>query len=83
MPNDMLKVNHIMTTGANALAIFEVPNGWMRKSRTKMPHVVPTIVAVEMSPLTTFRLSQRLSVRAVCTQRFLPLDGSKYRLGRR
>ena len=67
MPNDKLKVSHIMTTGANALAIFEVPNGWMRKSRTKMPHVVPTIVAVEMSSFTTFRLNHCLSVRAVCT----------------
>jgi hypothetical protein len=36
-------------------AIFVVPSGWMRKSRIRIPQVVPTMVDFEISGFTTFR----------------------------
>lgn len=44
MPNEKLKVSHIMTMGAKTVAILVVPNGWIKKSSTRIPHDVPTIV---------------------------------------
>jgi hypothetical protein len=43
-----LNNSHMMTIGANELAIFVVPKGCMAKSRTKIAHVDPMIVAEEM-----------------------------------
>ena len=37
-----------MTIGANALAIFVVPKGCIANKRTRIAHVVPTIVADEI-----------------------------------
>lgn len=56
MPNDMLNISHIITTGAKALAIFEVPRGWIKNRRMRMPQDVPTIVDCEMPSSTTLSL---------------------------
>ena len=56
MPNARLKVSQMMTIGAKRLPIFEVPKGWIRKSRIRIAHEVPTIVDLLMSGLTTVRL---------------------------
>lgn len=42
-----------MTIGAKVLAILEVPNGCIAKSRIRIPHVDPTIALVEMSGCAT------------------------------
>jgi hypothetical protein len=34
------------TIGANVLAIFVVPNGWIANNKTRMVHDTPMIVAV-------------------------------------
>lgn len=44
MPNEKLKVSHIITMGAKTVAILAVPNGCIKKSSTKIPHDVPTII---------------------------------------
>lgn len=48
MPQQKLNINQIMTIGAKELAILEVPNGCIAKSRMRIPHVDPTITLVEM-----------------------------------
>lgn len=45
-----------ITIGAKTLAIFVVPNGWMRNNNTKMAHETPTIVPLEISSFTISRL---------------------------
>ena len=60
MPNDRLKINQIMTTGAKPLPIFEVPRGWIRKRRMRMAQDVPTIVGLVISDLTTSKLQAAL-----------------------
>lgn len=54
MPNPALKASQIITIGAKVTAIFVVPSGWIRKSRIRIPHVVPMIVDFVMSGFTTF-----------------------------
>ena len=46
----------MMTIGANALPILDVPRGWIRKRQIKMAQVVPTMVDEEISDLTISRL---------------------------
>jgi hypothetical protein len=48
MPLQKLKSNQTITIGAKELAIFEVPNGCKAKSRTRITHVVPIMVAEDM-----------------------------------
>ena len=43
----------MMTMGAKLLAILDVPKGWIKKSKTRMAQVTPTIVPEEMPGLTT------------------------------
>ena len=61
MPKERLKVSHVMTTGAKKLAIFVVPNGWIKNRRTNIAHEVPTIVLLLMSSFTISRLVQYMS----------------------
>lgn len=56
MPKERLKVSHRATTGAKQLAILVVPNGWIKNSKTKIAHEVPTTVLELMSCLTISRL---------------------------
>jgi len=53
MPNPALNPSQIMTIGANVTAIFVVPKGWIKNRRIRMAHVVPTIVGLVISGLTT------------------------------
>lgn len=46
MPVHILNSSQMMTIGANADAIFVVPNGWMANSKMRIAQVVPTIVLV-------------------------------------
>lgn len=56
MPNEKLKVSQIMTMGAKTVAILVVPNGCIKKSSTRIPHDVPTIVERLISSFTISRL---------------------------
>ncbi len=53
MPNPALNPSQTMTIGANVTAIFVVPKGWIKNRRIRMAHVVPTIVGLVISGLTT------------------------------
>ena len=58
--------------GANVLAIFPVPNGWMRKTRTMMAHETPTTVDCVMFELTTVILDhQPVNMCADCRDEIL------------
>jgi hypothetical protein len=45
MPNEKLRANQIIITGANELATFVVPNGCTRNRRIKTAQEMPTIAA--------------------------------------
>lgn len=45
-----------MTIGAEVLAILVVPNGWITKTSTRIPHEMPTTADVDMFGLTTVTL---------------------------
>ena len=46
----------MITIGANVLAILLVPNGWIRKTRARIPQETPTTIEEEMSGFTTVML---------------------------
>lgn len=48
--------SHMITIGANELAILLVPKGCMRKRRTRIAQDTPTIVAFVIFSSTTFSL---------------------------
>ena len=50
-----------MTIGAKRLPIFEVPRGWIRNSRMRMPQLDPTMVDLLMSGWTTSNLFCQLA----------------------
>lgn len=85
IPKARLKNSQMMTIGAKRLPIFEVPKGWIRKSRMRIAHVVPTMVDLLISDLTTCRLYS-WSVQAVRIGRgalqSLPLYGTEDGLSR-
>lgn len=51
-----LKSIQIITIGAKVLAILVVPNGWMTKTSTRIPHEIPMTADVDMLGLTTVTL---------------------------
>lgn len=55
IPKHKLKSNQMTTIGAYVVPSFEVPKGWMRKSRIKIAHVTPMMVLVVISGATTFK----------------------------
>ena len=59
MPKQKLNISHIITIGAKALPIFDVPRGWMRKRTIKIAQVEPMMVDEVMSGLTISRLRVR------------------------
>lgn len=57
----MLNISQMMTIGANMVPIFDVPNGCIKKSRTRMAQDTPTIVEVVMVASTMLRLQKSIS----------------------
>jgi len=86
MPKARLNTSQMMTIGAKRLPIFEVPKGWIKKSRIRMAHEVPTMVDLLISDLTTDRLYLWLIKTVRIVQgvfQSLPLYGTEYGLSRR
>jgi len=62
--------------GANVVAILVVPSGWMKKRTTRMPQVVPTMVAVLMPGSTTAKpwMAPRTDWAGVSTPSAMTMD---------
>ena len=61
-----------MTIGAKRLPIFEVPRGWIRNSRMRMPQVDPTMVDLLMLGWTTCNLFYQLANDTCESQKRFP-----------
>lgn len=68
MPKQKLNMSQMITMGAKALPIFDVPSGWMRKRQIKMAQVEPTMVDEVMSGLTISRLRVLVSCLRIASQ---------------
>lgn len=64
MPKERLNTIQMMTIGAKALPILDVPKGWIKKRQIKMAQVVPTMVDEVISDLTISKLRACLVTRA-------------------
>lgn len=55
IPKPALNANQRITIGEKAMVSLEIPRGWRMKRKTRIAHVTPTIVGLDISGLTTLR----------------------------